>query len=83
MTDSEIRALNAQQLKDNPLLQEILDQVQAEAIKAWTATGADGAHHRELAWMLWKATNRFREVVQGAIDDGFIDARRAATAPLR
>jgi hypothetical protein len=83
MTDKEIRAANAAQLKDNAFLEEILSQIEAEAHKAWLATSAQGGQEaREFAWVLAKATQRIRDVIQSAIDDQKISASRA-TAPLR
>jgi xanthine/CO dehydrogenase XdhC/CoxF family maturation factor len=83
VSDIEVRARNAAALKDNPLLQEILAQVKAEAVNTWVATPAQGGEPaREFAWMLYKAVGRIEGVIQGAIDDGVIAAARAI-APLR
>ena len=83
MSDTEARARNAAALKENPLLQEIFEQVKAEAVQAWLSTAAqEGKEAREFAWLLHKAINRIETVIQGAIDDGVIAAKRA-TAPLR
>ena len=83
MTEKEIRAGNAAQLLENPLLEEVLSQIEDEARRAWLATPAqDGQQAREFAWMLSKAVGRIRDVLQGAIDDQKIAASRA-TAPLR
>ena len=83
MSDVETRAANATALKENPLLQEIIEQVRDEAKRAWIATPAqDGQQAREFAWMLHKAVDRIESVIQGAIDDQRVAAARA-TAPLR
>lgn len=79
MDDTEARARNAQQLLENPLLQAVLDEVQQAGIKAWigTAPNTEGREAREFAWMLVKAVERIRTVLQGAADDGTIAAARA------
>lgn len=83
MSDTESRAANAAALKENPLLAEIIEQVKREAVTAWLSTAAqEGKEAREFAWLLHKAVNRIESVIQGAIDDGIIAAKRA-TAPLR
>lgn len=82
MTDAEIRARNAQQLLENPLLQEALGQVQQEAIEAWMATKAGAVEDRERHWMMVKCAQRLREVLQGAVDNGQFEARRASRAPM-
>lgn len=83
MTDNEARARDGAALQDNALLTEILDQVKQEAIAAWIATGLHDTQAREMAWTLVKAQGRIRDVIQGAVDNGRIDAARAARAPLR
>lgn len=83
MSDVEARAANARALKENPLLAEIIEQVKSEAVQAWLSTAAqEGQQAREFAWMLHKAVGRIEGVIQGAIDDGVIAAKRV-TAPLR
>ena len=82
MSDINARAADAEQLKGNALLQEILKQVEDEAVKAWLASPVKDTEAREFSWMLAKATQRLRDVIQGAIDDRTIAASRAA-APLR
>jgi len=79
----EARAANANALKENPLLAEILAEVRKEAVRAWIATHhEEGRAAREFAWMLHKAADRIEALIQGAIDDGRIAATRL-TAPLR
>lgn len=80
--DTEERARRAAQLLDDEFLVAVLDQVRTEAIDAWIGTRADDVQAREMAWMLVKAQGRIRDVLQGAVDNGTIAARRA-TAPLR
>lgn len=80
--DSEIRAKNAQQLLENPLLNEALDEIEGEALKAWKGTRLDDTANRERLWMQVKAAQRVREVLQGAVDNGRFEAGRAARTPL-
>jgi hypothetical protein len=83
VSDIEVRARNAAALKDNPLLQEILDKLKSQAVEAWIGTAAiDGERARELAWITYKNAQRIEAIIQGAIDDQRVAASRA-TAPLR
>jgi hypothetical protein len=82
VTDIDIRARNAQQLLENPLLGEALSEIEAEAIKAWIGTKLDDTPTRERLWMQVKAAHRVREVLQGAVDAGRFEAGRAARTPL-
>lgn len=83
MSDIEARARNAAALKDNPLLQEVIAEVRAQAVQAWLSTPAqDGERARELAWVTHKVVDRIEAVIQGAIDDQRVAAARV-TAPLR
>lgn len=80
--DNEIRAKNAAQLLENPMLKEALDLIQSEAITAWMGTKLDDTQTRERLWMQVKAAQRVTEVLQGAVDNGRFEAGRAARAPL-
>jgi hypothetical protein len=83
VSDIEARAANANALKENPLLQEILSGIERAAVDAWVGTPAqDGQQAREFAWMLYKAAGRFRVEIQSAIDEQRISVSRL-TAPLR
>lgn len=83
MSDIDARAANANALKENPLLSDILDSIEQAAVDAWVGTPAqDGQQAREFAWMLYKAAGRFRVEIQSAIDEQRISASRL-TAPLR
>lgn len=81
MTD-ETRARDAQQLLENPLLNEALAEIESEAITAWKGTKLDDTPARERLWMTVKAAQRVREVLQGAVDNGRFEAGRAARTPL-
>lgn len=81
MTD-ETRARDAQQLLENPLLNEALGEIESEAITAWKGTKLDDTPARERLWMTVKAAQRVREVLQGAVDNGRFEAGRAARTPL-
>lgn len=82
MSDHEIRAKNAQQLLENPMLQEALNELESEAIAAWKGTKLDDTATRERLWMQVKAANRVRDVLEGAVDNGRYEAGRAARSPL-
>lgn len=82
MDDTEIRARNAQQLLENPLLDEALTVLRGEAIDAWAGTKAAATEERERHWMMVKAADRLREYLKSAVDDGRFAANRAVRAPL-
>ena len=82
MNDTEVRARNAAQLLENPMLQEALELIEREAVTAWMGTRLDDTATRERLWMQVKAAQRVREVLQGAVDSGRFEAGRAARSPL-
>lgn len=77
MSDAAARAAHAKRLLDDPLLIEMLDEIEKAAIQAWGATGMAQAEDRERAWHSYKAAQRVRLVLQGVVDNGLIEARRA------
>jgi hypothetical protein len=77
MSDATARAERAQQLIDDPLLTEVLDEIEAAAITAWASTAMGDHENREMAYHALKAARRVRETLKGVIDNGLIEARRA------
>lgn len=82
MTDAEIRARNAAQLLENPLLEEALSRLEKEAIDAWVGSNAEDTFQRERQWIQVKLVRRLREYLQTAIDDGRFETNRATRRPL-
>lgn len=80
---AEARAARAQQLLDDPLLTEVFDAVEAAAINAWRTTGSAQNAERETAWQALKAAERVRATLQGIVDNGLIEARRAVQPSSR
>ncbi len=77
MIDHQARAAQAARLLDDPLLTEILDAIEAAAIKAWASTGQGDEHLREYAFHSLKASRRVRDTLKGVVDNGLIEASRA------
>lgn len=80
MNDTEARAGAAKRLLDDPLLIEVLDSIEAQAIAVWRTTSLTDAASREIAWHSLKASERVRYALQGLVDNGLIEARRAVQA---
>lgn len=79
--DTEQRAIRAQQLIEDPLLCEVLEQIEKAAIDAWQATKTDNVAQREFSWLTVKVVNRIRDALQGVVDNQLIEASIAARAP--
>lgn len=82
-SDALARAEHAKRLIDDPLLAEVFDLVEAAAIDVWRKTGAAQNAEREIAWQSLKAAERVRNTLQGIIDNGLIEARRAVQPSSR
>lgn len=79
---SDAATVDAQALKTNPLLNNLLDRMEAEAIDAWKRTGFAQEDDRNRLWHQVKAVERLRAAIEGVIDDGkFAEAARRTTAP--
>ncbi len=75
-------AIDALALKNNPLLNALLERIEAEAIDAWKRTGFAQEDDRNRLWHQVKAVERLRAAIDGVIDDGkFAESARRATAP--
>ena len=77
---AESRASGAKQLLENPLLVEVLDAIEAQAINVWRTTSIVQVQEREIAWQSLKAAERVRTALQGVVDNGLIESRRAVQA---
>lgn len=75
--DAAAKALRAKQLLDDELLTEVLDSIEAAAIRAWRTTGSDRQQDREVAYYSIKAAERVRNTLQGIVDNGLIEANRS------
>jgi hypothetical protein len=69
------RAAHAQQLQHNPLLNTLLDELDAMSIRQWRE-GKDSAE-REDAWWTQRAVAELRRHLQTAIDAATVQQRRA------
>lgn len=78
--DAEAKAGRAKQLLEDPLLSEVLDAIEAQAVLVWRSTSSAQQAEREVAWQSLKASERVRNTLQGIVDNGLIEARRAAQA---
>jgi len=82
-SDTVARAEHAKRLLDDPLLTEVFEAVEAAAINAWRTTGSVQSAEREIAWQSLKAAERVRNALQGMVDNGLIEARRAVQPSSR
>lgn len=80
---AEARAAHARQLLDDPLLTEVFDQVEQAAINVWRTTQTSQQSEREIAWQSLKAAERVRATLQGIVDNGLIEAKRAVQPSSR
>ena len=77
MIDAEVRAHQAARLLDDPLLVEVLDEIEQAAINAWASTSLAAVDQRELAYHSLKASRRVRDTLKGVVDNGLVAASRA------
>lgn len=77
-------ARRAASLLTDEVLIGALDQLEADCIATWGATGLADATKRELAWHTLKATHRLRAYLAALVDDGKVIASRTmAQSPVR
>lgn len=72
MTDLERKAAQARQLENNQLLQELLDDMQGMAVKAWASTGTSDRDAHIESWAMHRAITKLK----GAIKHTIIEATR-------
>lgn len=77
MNDPAARAAQAKYLLDDPLLTEVLDEIEKAAVSAWLQTGVGMEAEREFAFHAAKAVGRVRETLKSVIDNGLVAAARA------
>lgn len=70
----ESRMHHAKTLLEDPLLNEIFDQMRAEAVTAWLATPTTAQDTRDWCWMLIKAQDALKASLQAVVNDGLIAA---------
>ena len=81
--DREIRANEAAALLANPVLTAVFDEIEAECIATWVATGFQGQADRERVWTMMKAVQKIRGSLGALVADGKIVARQLAQDPMR
>lgn len=79
--DTEQRAARARQLKDDPILRELLDGLRNEAISVWSRTKVADQQQREFAWMMVRSIDRIEAGLQAIVDDSFISNLALVRAP--
>ena len=77
MSDAATRAAAATRLLSDPLLVEVLDAIEQAAVTVWRSTSEADSAARERAYYTVKASERVRNTLQGIVDNGLIEARRA------
>ena len=66
------RGRQAQELLNNPLLDEAMKRCREELMQAWENTPARDADAREWLWKLNQASIRFEGILKGYVDTGKI-----------
>lgn len=79
--DIEQRAIRAKQLRDDPLLSEILATIREEAIAAWVGTKVADSAQREFSWLTVKVLDRIDDKLQAEVDNWHMSARAVVKAP--
>ena len=72
------RAAEAQDLLDNPLLQEALETIRASVDKEWLDAPARDTEGRERLWMMRKLTDKFEAHLTSIVNDGKIASKKLA-----
>lgn len=67
---SEQRRIYAQELKDNPLLQEIRETMEQENRNLWRESGVEDAQGRERLFFFQKAVDSVFAEIERALLDG-------------
>lgn len=78
--ERQLRARQAKDLLDHPLLVESLARIEAAYLDAWRNSPARDPEGRERIWNYLKALERFRADLHSMVADGTI-AEAEATAP--
>lgn len=78
MSDAIPRAEDAKRLLEHPLLNEVLDGIEAEAISRWRTTRNDDVQTREEYFQTVRANDRLRAGLQAIVNDGKVAAHVAA-----
>lgn len=77
MSEATARGEHAKRLLDDPLLSEVLDEIEKAAVMAWLSTGVGQEDQREFAFHAAKAVGRIRETLKSVVDNGLVAASRA------
>ncbi len=78
----ESRMHHAQALLEDPLLNEILDNLREQAIAAWAATPALGGEAaREMAYYIVTGQDAVRTAIQAIVDNGRIAEAKLSAKP--
>lgn len=64
------RGVRARELLDNELVQEALETLKAEYLKAWEASPARDAEGRERLWVMVKLVEKFRGHLEQVFEAG-------------
>ena len=76
MTDEQKRNLELQRASQaelvlkNPLVQEVLDTLEKDIVRAWEQTPAHDTEARERGWMFYITVRKFRNTFQSFIETG-------------
>jgi len=74
------RAQQAAALRDNPMWQEILDEIENDLIMAFRMSSFDDTETRERSHAMLNATQSIRRIIQTAIQSGQLRGRARSVA---
>lgn len=65
-----LRAAKARELLDNSVLTEALDMIEADVVRLWGDCPARDKEGKEILWQLYKASQKFRSILQDFVRTG-------------
>lgn len=71
-----IKGIRAEQLLDDPLLQEALTAIEEQYVEAWKNSKADDTAGREQTYFAMQGLNAFRDQLRVIIGSGKLSARQ-------
>lgn len=64
------RGVRAQQILDEPLVQEAIDLIESQCLQQWKDSPARDTEGRERIWMMVKMAQQFKRHFEAAVTDG-------------
>lgn len=73
----EREAQEAQALKDNPMLQRMLDEIEGAYTHEWKMTEGPHTEYRERAYFMVRSVEKLRQHINEYVTNGKMGSRRA------